>query len=106
EIWSNSPNSTQAPTPLLDQSVKELSASAAKKDHYKDFPFRVNPSLSLPATRGTQNRQHRKSCTLFPNPPTLSTARVLKVNLPPKPKPILRRVNRPHIYHELDALAQ
>jgi hypothetical protein len=48
EIWSNSPNSTQAPTPLLDQSVKELSASAAKKDHYKDFPFRVNPSLSLP----------------------------------------------------------
>jgi hypothetical protein len=69
EIWSNSPNSTQAPTPLLDQSVKELSASAAKKDHYKDFPFRVNPSLSLPATRGTQNRQHRKSCTLFPNPP-------------------------------------
>ncbi|HYE34338.1 hypothetical protein, partial [Methylocaldum sp.] len=45
----NSPNSTQAPTPLLDQSVKEHSASAAKKDHYKDFPVRVNPSFSLPS---------------------------------------------------------
>ncbi|HYC97087.1 hypothetical protein, partial [Brevundimonas sp.] len=47
EIGSNSPNSTQAPTPLLDQSVKEHSASAAKKSHYTDFPFRVNPSFSL-----------------------------------------------------------
>jgi hypothetical protein len=50
DIRSNSPDSTQAPTPLLDQSVKELSASASKKDHYKSpqsivkLPFPLFPT--------------------------------------------------------------